>query len=147
MRCTVATLLSATAFSLYAFALPQSKALDTNLLKRYQGGWCGVHVTQFQKNEGPSGSDGSNANYRVTVNLYDALQDPVGGTTLLSVTGGSYANIDSQLPYVFEVEVGANDDMPVLFQYSGQAWRSSDSQCSVGGYDGGSRQIDCGFNC
>lgn len=71
----------------------------------------------------------------------------MGGVTLLSLPGGTFTGIDSQLPAVFEVEVGADDSEPVDFQYAGQAWSSNDGQCSTGGYDSGSRQIDCGFNC
>ena len=147
MRCTIAALLSVATFSLGTFARPQPADSSTHLPKRYASGWCGVHVTQFQKNEGPSGSDGSNAEYRLDVTLYDALQDAVGGVTLLSLPGGTFSGIDSQLPDVFEVEVGANDAEPVEFQYAGQAWSSNDAQCSVGGYDDGSRNMDCGFNC
>lgn len=151
MRCTVATLLSAAAFSLSAYARPSPPhpaALSTPLDKRYASGWCGVHVTQYQKGEGPSDTASGNSEYRLTVSLYDALQDPVGGVTLLSAAGGIYNGIDSQLPDVFEVEVGANDAQPVLFQYNGQAWSTNGGQCGTPGeYDGGSRNMDCGFNC
>lgn len=150
MRCTVATLLSAATFSLCAFARPhppQPVASSTPLAKRYASGWCGVHVTQYQKNEGPADTPTGNSEYRLTVSLYDALQDSMGGAPLLEATGGVYEDVDSALPDVFEVEVGANDAQPVLFLYNGQAWSSNDGQCSVGGYNGGSRNMDCGFNC
>ena len=147
MRFTTAALLSVATFSLGAFARPQPADSSSHLAKRYASGWCGVHVTQYQKNEGPSSSSSGNSEYRLDVTLKDALQDVVGGVTLLSLPGGIFSGIDSQLPAVFEVEVGANDDEPVQFQYAGQAWASSGSQCGVGSFDSGSRQIDCGFNC
>lgn len=152
MRYTVATLLSAVVFSLGAFARPPpppppSAGISTPLAKRFASGWCGVHVTQYQKDGGPTAPSGGNTDYRLTVTLYDALQDSIGGVTLLDAPGGTFEGIDSQLPDVFEVEVGADDPQPVLFQYSGQAWSSDDGQCIVGGYDGGIRNIDCGFNC
>lgn len=84
-------------------------------------GWCGVHVTQYQKNEGPKGSGGGTIDYRLTVTLKDAIQDPIGGVTLLSVPGGEYVGIDSQLPYVFDVEVGGVDSEPVFFKYASQS--------------------------
>ena len=147
MRCTTTALLSVATFSLGAFAYPQPADRSLHLAKRYAPGWCGVHVTQYQKNEGPSGSSSGNSEYRLDVSLKDALQDVVGGVTLLSLPGGTFSGIDSQLPNVFEVEVGGVDSEPVLFQYTGQSWSSNDGQCSVGGFDSGSRQIDCGFNC
>ena len=147
MHCTIVTVLSLATFSLGAFARPQPADSSTHLAKRYASGWCGVHVTQYQKNEGPSNSASGNSEYRLDVTLKDALQDVVGGVNLLSLPGGTFSGIDSQLPNVFEVEVGANDAEPVDFQYAGQAWDSNSAQCSVGGYDSGSRAIDCGFNC
>ena len=152
MRCTVAALLSAATFSLGAFARPpptDPAASSTHLAKRYAPGWCGVHVVQYQKNEGPSDSGTGNSEYRLDVTLNDALQDDVGGVPLLSAAGGVFNGIDSQLPYVFEVEVGGVDSEPVLFQYNGQAWSSDDQpQCgSTGDYSGGSRSFNCGFNC
>ena len=147
MRYTVAALLSIATFSLGALARPSPAAISDPLAKRYASGYCGVHVVQYQKGEGPSDSITGNTEYRLDVTLKDALQDVVGGVSLLSAAGGVYNGIDSQLPYVFEVEVGANDAEPVLFQYNGQAWGSGDSQCSVGGYNNGQRDMDCGFNC
>ena len=147
MRCTVAAFLSVATFSFGVFARPQPADSSTHLAKRYAPGSCGVHVTQYQKNEGPSNGPSGNSEYRVDVTLKDALQDVVGGVNLLSLPGGTFSGINSQLPYVFEVEAGANDDEPLRFQYNGQAWASDGWQCSVGDYNSGSRQMDCGFNC
>ena len=147
MHCTIATILSLATFSLGAFARPQPADSSTHLAKRYAPGWCGVHVTQYQKNKGASNSPSGNSEYRLDVALKDALQDAVGGVTLLSLPGGTFSDIDSQLPNAFGVEVGAIDTEPVRFQYAGQAWDSNSAQCSVGGYDSGSRQMDCGFTC
>ncbi len=148
MHYATTTLLSATAFSLCTFAHPSPQpGTSTPLEKRYVPGWCGVHVTQYQKNEDPAGSDGGTSEYRLDVSLSDNIQDPIGSVSHLSVPGGVYEGIDSQLPDVFEVEVGGADGQPVFFMYNGQAWDSGDSQCSMGGYNGGSRQMDCGFSC
>ena len=152
MRYTVATLLSAATFSLSTFARPSSSppgsdTISTPLKERFISGSCGVHVVQYQKNEGPANGPHGNSNYRLDVTLYDAGQDNIGGVTLLDAPGGNFEGIDSQLPLVFEVEVGANDQQPVRFQYGAQAWDSNAAQCSVGDYDSGSRQMDCQFNC
>ena len=151
MHYNAAPLLSAAIFSLSAFARPppptQSNADLSTLDKRYVPGWCDVHIQQYQKDEGPVGSDGGTSEYRLDLNLFDNAQDPIGGVSKLSVPGGIFTGIDSQLPAVFEVLVGGADQQPVMFQYDGQAWTTADNQCSVGNYDSGSRNIDCGFNC
>ncbi|CAD6585859.1 MAG: hypothetical protein ASARMPREDX12_002142 [Alectoria sarmentosa] len=155
MRSALAALLLG-ALSLQTSALPQSPSADSlqsrnpaaeGVAPDYVHGWCGVHVIQYQKNEGPKGSGGGTLDYRVTVTIKDALQDPIGGVTLLSIPGGVYEGIDSQLPDVFEIEVGGVDSEPVYFKYAAQSWNSNAAQCSVGGYAGGYRQMDCGFNC
>lgn len=147
MRCTVAALLSVATFTLGTFARPQPAGDSHTLAKRYASGWCGVHIVQYQKNEGPSDSGSGNSEYRLDVTLKDALQDVVGGVSKLSAPGGNYNDVDSQLPYVFRVEVGGVDSEPLRFQYAGQAWSSADGQCKVGGYGDGSRNMDCGFSC
>ena len=147
MHCTIATLLSVATFSLGTFARPQPADSSIHLAKRYATGRCNAHVVQYQKNEGPSGSDGSNSEYRLDVTLMDGLDDVIGGVSKLSVAGGNFVGFDSQLPSVFEVEVGANDAQPLRFMYAGQGWSTDSSQCSVGDYDSGSRQLDCGFTC
>ena len=98
MRCTVVTVLSGAAFSLCAVARPspsQPASISIPLTKRYIPGACGVHVVQYQKNEGPSGFDGGTSEYRLDVSLFDAIQDPIGGMTLLSAAGGIYQDIGS----------------------------------------------------
>ena len=150
MRFLLTVLFSAATFSLSGLARPPPPPSSTGpatLAKRFASGWCGVHVVQYQKNEGPTDTPNGNADYRLDVNLADALQDPVGGVSSIDAPGGQFEDIDSQLPFVFEVEVGAQDADPVRFQYNGQAWDSTAGQCSVGSYQGGSRNMDCGFNC
>ena len=139
--------------ALQTFALPGATGTQTNedatagAAPQYRPGWCGVHVIQYQKNEGPSGNPCGTTEYRLTISLKDSIQDPVGGATLLCAPGGEFVGIDSQLPYVFESEVGGGDSEPIFFKYGGQAWNSNDAQCSVGGYANGARNMDCGFNC
>ena len=107
-----------------------------------------MHVQQYQKNQGPT-AGGGNTDYRLTVSLLDALDDPLGGVNLLDAPGGALEYIDSQLPAPVGVEVGAEDADPVRFQYNGQSWDTTDSaHCGTpGAYDSGSRQFDCGFTC
>lgn len=84
--------------------------------------------------------------YKLDVYVFDAKGTPVGtvqGVVTSTIVTGS-------LPYTLDVGAGAVDSDPVTFAYAGQTWDSNDStvhQCMVGAYDGGSRQMDCGFTC
>lgn len=56
--------------------------------KRYVPGQCGVHVTQYQRNE-----DGAGGDYTFDVRIYDAIQATIGGTNDLAIpasTPGMY---------------------------------------------------------
>lgn len=102
--------------------------------------WCGVHVTQYQKNEVPN-----TPNYQYYASVYDANQHDIGDGNGAPATGDSFdiATLLNPLTII----AGAVDSDPVGFEYNGASWDSSSSQCSVGGYDGGERQMDCGFTC
>ncbi|KAI0132943.1 hypothetical protein BJ170DRAFT_730966 [Xylariales sp. AK1849] len=112
----------------------------------YVPGWCGVHVTQYQKNEGPGGNT---ADYRFDVTLYDANQEEIGSASLLDVPSGQTRGVDSALPFVFEITAGNVDNDAVLMAYAGQNFGSNDQEhhCNFGKYDSGSRNGDCGFSC
>jgi hypothetical protein len=60
--------------------------------------------------------------------------------------GGQGVDVDSALPLVLVVTAENIDSDPVKFAYGAQSW-DSNSQCSVGGYDSGKREMDCGFTC
>lgn len=115
------------------------------VVKRFTPGSCGVHVREYQKNEGP----GSNtADYRFDIYLYDRAQDFIGTSGTVDIPDGSTANIGAPtLPYLLLVTSGHVDSDPIYFAYAGQQWSSNSGQCSVGKYDGGDREMDCGFNC
>ena len=61
--------------------------------------------------------------------------------------GGQGVDVDSALPAVLIVTAENVDSDPVQFAYNGASWDSNAAQCSVGGYDSGSRNMDCGFTC
>lgn len=132
------------ALSLQASALPSPGAVKSSLTKRYVPGWCGLHVTQFQRNEGP-GADTSV--YRLTIELKDANGADIGGVSVAEAPSGVGVDISSALPYIFIATAGYVDSDPVTFAYAGQNFDSATGQCSMGGYQGGSRQGDCGFSC
>jgi hypothetical protein len=104
---------------------------------------------QYQKNEGQSASnDGvGTSDYRFTITLQDDQHEVIGGVDYYDAPSGQGVDVDSALPLVFIATAGNVDDDPISFAYGDQSWKSSDGQCSVGGYDSGSRQMDCGFHC
>lgn len=111
-----------------------------------QSGWCGVHITQYQKNEGP----GFNTeNYRFTVLLYDGAQTFIGERELLSIPSGTTEHIYTKpLQYTLALTAPNVDDDPINLAYAGDFWNIYDAgRCSTGVYDEGKREIDCGFTC
>lgn len=90
-----------------------------------------------------SGGTG-NTNYRFDVTISDANGNQIGQTVGADGPLGVGVDVDSKLPWVVEVYAGNVDSDLLNFAYSTQSWSS---ECSYGGYDSGSRQIDCGFSC
>lgn len=56
----------------------------------YLPGSCGVHVTQYQKNEGPAAANGvgGTSNYRFDITLFDDNQVRIGQILLADAPGG-----------------------------------------------------------
>lgn len=115
----------------------------------YLPGNCGVHVTQYQKNEGPAASNGAGgtSNYRFDITIKDDNQIEIGQMLLADAPGGAGVGVTSGLPWVLIVTAGSVDSDPVQFAYAGLGWDSNSGQCSVGDYDSGSRNMDCAFSC
>jgi hypothetical protein len=114
----------------------------------YRPGWCGVHVTQYQK------PDPSKDKYTLAATLKDQNQNEIGttgGKTGLTLLYGRPKLVfPSKLPLPFVVNSRVIDSDPVDFEYDGVRWDSNNKDthhCSVGAYDGGKREIDCGFTC
>lgn len=106
--------------------------------KGYAPGWCGFHVTQFQK------PDPSKDSYSLEVALKDANENQIGGVG----RSGPSVSLTSKLPLTLEIKTGGVDADPVSFAYGSQSWDSNDSaRCKVGAYDNGKREMDCGFTC
>ncbi|KAH7072737.1 hypothetical protein BKA63DRAFT_534445 [Paraphoma chrysanthemicola] len=107
--------------------------------KGYRPGWCGAHVIQYQK------PDPSKDQYSLAVTaVNDANENSIGSFP----KGGPTASVTSLLPLTLEVKTGGVDTDPVQFAYGAQSWSSNDAgRCSVGKYDSGKREMDCGFTC
>ena len=103
----------------------------------YHDGWCGVHVDQYQRNEGNAINPLNN--YQLSISINDANGIQVGQATKQSAAN-ALSIVDSALPFNLVVFPGSSDDDTVKFWYSDQYWNSS--TCGVGSYDHGMRQMD-----
>lgn len=110
---------------------------------KYKPGWCGLHITHYQK------PDPSKDPYSINVVLEDADSMIIGNTlgTVESRNPIVVPGFGGQLPVQLIVTMGNVDKDPVQFAYGDQNWDSDSSQCKMGKYDHGKREGDCGFNC
>ncbi|KAI4194051.1 MAG: hypothetical protein LQ350_008011 [Teloschistes chrysophthalmus] len=117
---------------------------DPSLDTGYYPGWCRLHLQQFQKNEGPAATNGKHgiSDYRFSIQIKDANQELIGQVDYFDAPTGQGVNVNSKLPAVLVAIAGGVDSDPVTFAYGGQNWDSNSKQCSTGGYQNGSRQMD-----
>lgn len=111
----------------------------------YTPGWCGVHVTQYQK----SNPSDPNSHYKLDITIKDGAQVQIGSVLGADAPAEVAVDVGSALPYVLEVIAQNGDDDAVLFRYGDQSWGSNDQahHCDFGAYDSGNRNGDCGFSC
>ena len=140
--------LTTAVIALIATALTPSLAAPTpnpstkTLTKRFVPGACGLHVTQHQKNEFGVGGD-----YQFDITIKDAAQAQIGGTSGLAIPDGQTRSVASELPATLDIGAGSVDQDAIRFAYAGHSWDTSSGQCSIGGYENGKREGDCGFTC
>lgn len=126
-----------------------SKQLQSNLIVRLlTESRCGVHIIQ-SRNESPPSVGPSTPLWSLDITLLDDNRVPVG-TLGIDAEGGSSVDVTGALPYVFILQPGAHgngDDDPIDLKYGDWSEQTKAPACSVGKYDGGKRQMDCGFRC
>ncbi|KAL8727518.1 MAG: hypothetical protein Q9166_005989 [cf. Caloplaca sp. 2 TL-2023] len=105
----------------------------------YTPGWCGVHVTQYQK-ENPSDPS---SHYHLDVTLYDGAQKEIGKVTNQDAPAGESVGITNALPWVFIVTARNVDNDAVRFEYADQSWKSNNQKhhCKFGDYKDGNRYV------
>jgi len=108
----------------------------------YATGRCHVHVVQYQKHEGSTNPTG---NYEIEATLFDGKGIPLSESGKVAAPAGKVIVVKG-LVSDFDVTVGNIDNDPIAFSFAGQKF-SSKGGCKVGGYDSGSRNMDCGFSC
>ena len=118
-----------------------STAAPAHEARDFVPGRCGIHVTQFQKNENGVGAD-----YQFDVVVKDGVGNGVGGVSRLAVPDFQTRSFASGLAGNIDITVGAVDADPVKFVYNGFTFSSSNG-CATGGYEDGNREMDCGFAC
>ncbi|KMU86905.1 hypothetical protein CIHG_04844 [Coccidioides immitis H538.4] len=117
--------------------------------KDYNPGWCGVHIRQYQKNEKDNAQNPS-TDYALEVTVYDAKQKMIDYLDKTYTSKDMHLHAQGPLPYKLVLWTGAVDDDPVHMAYGKQEWDSKNKvtyHCKQGKYDGGMRDIDCGFTC
>lgn len=139
--------------------IPYEEPTTTNIPPpppKFTSGWCGMHVTQYQKNE-DSGTNTHSPEYLIDVSIFDANQQPIQihdcnncGTTARTIALNGAANVfKTDLPLTMTVTLGAVDDDAIAFLYGDQSWGSNDQahHSNWGAYDDGKREGDTGFSC
>lgn len=71
----------------------------------------------------------------------------IGFTGIIDIAYRSTRIGSSILPDNFYVTAGSSANDPITISYANYVWTTVPGPCGVGGYDGGKRQIDCGFAC
>ncbi|RMJ20283.1 hypothetical protein BHE90_004806 [Fusarium euwallaceae] len=135
-----------------AIAAPTQEAGEApKINKRFNGGWCGVHVHTF---------DGENAkgSHEMNVWVYDGKQQLIWSKE--SIWGDGQLMAESEgLPLVLNINTHGSGDDVATFTYGEDAWGSgkwdsNNGRCSVGKQDSPSLtsstvtvDLDCGFSC
>ena len=118
-----------------------STAAPANSAGDFVPGRCGIHVTQWQKNENGVGAD-----YQFDVVVNDGVGNGVGGVSRLAVPDFETRSFTSGLNGDISITAGAVDADSVKFVYEGFTFSSANG-CATGGYEDGNREMDCGFAC
>lgn len=131
----------------------QKNEKNTNLLNNYQleitvKDAAGLEVGAATKQSKPAFFNSDSNAFRIPETARkDKVCKVKSANHLFAGAAEPLMVVDTALPFNLIVDPGATDKDPVGFWYSDQYWLSSQSQCSFGKYDSGSRQGDCSFQC
>ena len=106
-----------------------------------------MHIVQYRATNEGIGPITPDWPFNITPK--DSNVETIGGVDI-DIYGGTTFDLPSALPYTFEITPGLNgngDTDPINLAYAGWNALTQSPGCSVGGYDGGYRQMDCGFPC
>ncbi|KAI3331439.1 hypothetical protein HD806DRAFT_529232 [Xylariaceae sp. AK1471] len=137
--------LTIAAIAIITAALAAASPVSSIAPRKYMPGHCGVHVTQWRKNLSWNevGDD-----YQYDVSIKDGFNRWLNATIRLAIPDLETANVYSDLPAPLKIYGGVIDSDPVVFEYIGFKFSSSQKQyCSTGRYTQDTRDMDCGFSC
>lgn len=106
-----------------------------------------MHIVQYRPVTLPA--FGQTPIWPFNVTLKDSNQEQVGKGSF-KIKSGKQKDMASVLPYTFEIAPGTqgeSDSDPLRLKYAGWSALTDGPACRVGSYDGGYRQMDCGFPC
>lgn len=107
----------------------------------YAPGQCGIHIIQYQKPV--PGVDP----YSLEISIKDANGDEVGKKSKTAVPE-NILSVTSKLPHTVDIATGEEDHQGLVVAYGEDIWSTDTEEvCSVGKYDNGNREMDCGFAC
>ncbi|KAH8833184.1 hypothetical protein DL96DRAFT_1585129 [Flagelloscypha sp. PMI_526] len=134
---------TALVFATMALAAPLDRRVRPGGDISVTPGNCGVHVTQFQK------PNPATDNYKLDIRMFDGAQKLIGVSNGQENAPSGQGVVVTNFFQSSDLTVTAQnvDDDPLLFSFQAQNFDSNSGQCSVGAYDSGKREMDCGFSC
>ncbi|RBR25590.1 uncharacterized protein FIESC28_01553 [Fusarium coffeatum] len=133
-------------FTGLAMAAP-TRETEKSLTKRFNGGWCGVHIHLFQ-------GENAKGSHEMNVFVYDGKQQMVWSQE--SIWGDGLLMAKSEgLPAELNINTFGSNALATFTYGDDQAWDSKEQpRCSVGAWDGPgflsttqTLEMDCGFSC
>jgi len=98
---------------------------------------CGVHISQ---------NTSVPLVFGLNVMVKDSNGEVIGNDSQYVFPLNGF-DLASELPYKVVVTPGLKETDPIVLEYAGFSTPTVAPACSVGGYDNGVRQMDCGFPC
>lgn len=116
----------------------------------YATGVCGMHITQYQRNEKDSNPTND---YQLEVNVKDAKGAEAANLPKMSAPQDKPLTMNG-LKTPMTIRLGGykddkakGEDSVIYFAYDGQNFDTESLKCHKGGYEDGNRDMDCNFNC
>ncbi|KAL8779068.1 MAG: hypothetical protein Q9203_003054 [Teloschistes exilis] len=116
----------------------------------YATGVCGMHITQYQRNEKDSNPTND---YQLEVNVKDAKGAEAANLPKMSAPQDKPLTMNG-LKSPMTIRLGGYKDdkakgenSVIYFAYDGKNFDTESLKCHKGGYEDGNRDMDCNFDC
>lgn len=126
---------------------PASGPSATTYNDSNDNGGCGLHIRQYQMNEGSTnGYSNPNPYYALELTLYDADGTFIGYQSM-SYPSNGVVTVQGVLPYQLIATSGTDDSQPLSLAYAGSTWDSESDGCGgMSDFNFGFRDGDCSFD-